>query len=145
MWFILWRTTTGFELRAVGFNQHSSRYSGMNVQRNITLSMVIAGSFAGVAGSMEGLGTYGYMNIMSGFTGVGFDGIAVALLGANTAIGVFLSSFLFGGLQIGALTMQSQAGIPAELIDIIIALIIFFVASSYLIYWIINRVKKEGI
>ncbi|MCK0472335.1 ABC transporter permease [Halalkalibacter sp. APA_J-10(15)] len=145
MWFILWRTTKGFELRAVGFNQHASRYAGMNVQRNITLSMVIAGSFAGVAGSMEGLGTYGYMNIMSGFTGVGFDGIAVALLGANTAIGVFLSAFLFGGLQIGALTMQSQAGIPAELIDIIIALIIFFVASSYLIHWIINRVKKEEI
>lgn len=145
MWFILWRTTKGFELRAVGFNQHASRYAGMNVQRNMTLSMVIAGSFAGLAGSMEGLGTFGYMNILSGFTGVGFDGIAVALLGANTAIGVFLSAFLFGGLQIGALTMQSQAGIPAELIDIIIALIIFFVASSYLIHWIINRVKKEGI
>ncbi|WP_062052294.1 ABC transporter permease [Bacillus sp. JCM 19034] len=145
MWFILWRTTKGFELRAVGFNHHASRYAGMNVQRNMTLSMVIAGSFAGIAGAMEGLGTYGYMNILSGFTGVGFDGIAVALLGANTAIGVLLSALLFGGLQIGALTMQSQAGIPAELIDIIIALIIFFVASSYIIHWIINRVKKEGI
>ncbi len=145
MWFLLWKTTKGFELRAVGFNTHASHYSGMNVQKNIVLSMVISGGFAGVAGSMEGLGTYGYMSILSGFTGVGFDGIAVALLGANTAIGVLLSSFLFGGLQIGALNMQSRAGVPTELVDIVIALIIFFVASSYIIRWIMNRIKKEGI
>ncbi|MBP3952555.1 ABC transporter permease [Bacillus suaedae] len=145
MWFILWRTTKGYELRAVGLNQHASQYAGMNVKNNIVLSMIIAGAFAGVAGSMEGLGTFGYMNILSGFTGVGFDGIAVALLGANAALGVFLAAFLFGGLQVGSLTMQSQAGIPAELIDIVIALIIFFVASSYVIHWIINRVKKEGL
>ncbi|MCL7747648.1 ABC transporter permease [Halalkalibacter alkaliphilus] len=145
MWFILWRTSKGYELRAVGFNQHASMYAGMNVQRNIVLSMVISGGFAGVAGSMEGLGTYGYMSILSGFSGVGFDGIAVALLGANTAVGVLLASFLFGGLQVGAITMQSRAGVPTELVDIVIALIIFFVASSYLIRWIMNRIKKEGI
>ncbi|WP_084372413.1 ABC transporter permease [Halalkalibacter krulwichiae] len=145
MWFILWRTSKGFELRAVGFNQHASMYSGMNVQRNIVLSMVISGGFAGVAGAMEGLGTYGYMSILSGFTGVGFDGIAVALLGANTSIGVLLASLLFGGLQVGALNMQARAGVPTELIDIVIALIIFFVASSYIIRWVMNRIKKEGI
>jgi simple sugar transport system permease protein len=145
MWFILWRTSKGYELRSVGFNQHASRYAGMNVERNIVLSMAISGSFAGVAGAMEGLGTYGYMSILSGFSGIGFDGIAVALLGANTAVGVVFASFLFGGLQIGALNMQSKAGVPTELIEIVIALIIFFVASSYIIRWVINRIKKEGI
>ncbi|ADC50031.1 ABC-type uncharacterized transport system, permease component [Alkalihalophilus pseudofirmus OF4] len=145
MWFILWRTTKGYELRAVGLNQHASQYAGMNVQRNIILSMLISGGFAGVAGAMEGLGTYGYMSILSGFSGLGFDGIAVALLGANTAIGVVLASFLFGGLKIGALNMQSQAGVPTELVEIVIALIIFFVASSYIIRWVMNRVKKEDI
>ncbi|KYG28104.1 ABC transporter permease [Alkalihalobacillus trypoxylicola] len=145
MWFILWKTTKGYELRAVGFNQHASNYAGMNVKGNMILSMAISGGFAGVAGAMEGLGTYGYMSILSGFSGVGFDGIAVALLGANTAIGVLLSSFLFGGLQVGALTMQQQAGVPTELIEIVIALIIFFVASSYMIRWILNRIKKEGV
>lgn len=145
MWFILWRTSKGYELRAVGFNQHASQYAGMNVERNIVLSMVISGGFAGIAGAMEGLGTYGYMGILSGFSGVGFDGIAVALLGANTAVGVALASFLFGGLQVGALSMQSQAGVPTELVDIVIALIIFFVASSYIIRWVMNRVKKEGV
>ncbi|WP_078553967.1 ABC transporter permease [Bacillus alkalicellulosilyticus] len=145
MWFILWKTSKGFELRAVGFNQHASQYAGMNVKKNIVLSMIISGAFAGVAGSMEGLGTYQYMTIMPGFTGVGFDGIAVALLGANTAIGTLLAAGLFGGLQIGALNMQSQAGIPTELVDIVIALIIFFVASSYLVRWIVSRLKKEGV
>nr|WP_179295593.1 ABC transporter permease [Bacillus sp. FJAT-45350] len=145
MWFVLWKTTRGFELRAVGFNQHASEYAGISVKTNIVLSLVISGAFAGVAGAMEGLGTYQYMSIMSGFTGVGFDGIAVALLGANSALGVILAAGLFGGLKIGALNMQSQAGVPTELVDIVIALIIFFVASSYLIRWIMNRVKKEEI
>ncbi len=145
MWFILWRTSKGYELRAVGFNQHASQYAGMSVEKNIVLSMVISGGFAGVAGAMEGLGTYGYMSILSGFSGVGFDGIAVALLGANTAVGVAIASFLFGGLKVGALNMQSQAGVPTELVDIVIALIIFFVASSYIIRWVINRVKKEDV
>lgn len=144
LWFILWKTTLGFELRAVGYNKHASDYAGMNVNRNIVLAMVISGAFAGVAGAMEGLGTYGYMSILAGFTGTGFNGIAVALLGANTSIGVFLAAALFGALTVGAPNMQSQAGIPPELVNIVIALIIFFVASSYLIRLVINRLQKEG-
>lgn len=143
LWFLLWKTTLGYELRAVGYNKHASNYAGMNVNRNIVLAMVISGAFAGVAGSMEGLGTYGYMSILAGFTGTGFDGIAVALLGANTSIGVVLAAFLFGGLKIGAPNMQAL-GVPPELVEIVIALIIFFVASSYLIRWVMNRLQKEG-
>ncbi|MCA0990256.1 ABC transporter permease [Pseudalkalibacillus hwajinpoensis] len=144
MWFLLWKTTTGYELRSVGFNKYASEYAGINVQRNIVLSMVISGAFAGAAGAMEGLGTYGYMTVMADFTGVGFDGIAVALLGANGALGVVLASALFGGLKIGALNMQSVAQVPTQLVEIVIAMIIFFVASSYLIHWISNRVSKRG-
>ncbi|CAH0346124.1 ABC transporter permease [Bacillus sp. CECT 9360] len=144
MWFILEKTTTGFELKAVGFNQHASEYAGMSVNRNIILSMVISGTFAGLAGAMEGLGTFGYAAIKGGFTGVGFDGIAVALLGANTAIGVVLAAILFGGLKNGALNMPLEAGVPNEIVDIVIALIIFFVASGYFIRWIISRISKKG-
>ncbi len=79
-WFILEKTTVGFELRSVGFNQHASEYAGMNVQRNIIMSMLISGAFAGLAGAMEGLGTFEYVSVKSGFTGVGFDGIAVRFL-----------------------------------------------------------------
>ncbi|WP_042223716.1 ABC transporter permease [Oceanobacillus manasiensis] len=142
MWFIIERTSIGYELKSVGYNKHASKYAGMNVSRNIVLAMVISGAFAGLAGSMEGLGTYGNMSVSSGFTNLGFDGIAVALLGANTAIGVILAAFLFGALKVGALNMPTEAGVPNELVDIIIALIIFFVASSYIIRWVLLRFKK---
>lgn len=144
MWFIIEKTTIGYELRSVGFNNHASKYAGMNVQKNIVLSMVISGAFAGLAGASEGLGTFGYMSVQSGFTNLGFDGIAVALLGANTAIGVILAAILFGILKVGALNMPLEADVPSELVDIIIAIIIFFVASSYIIRWAILRFKKEG-
>ncbi|MEH7545613.1 nucleoside ABC transporter membrane protein [Neobacillus bataviensis] len=145
MWFLLERTTRGFELRAVGFNQHAAHYAGMNVNKNIILSMVIAGAFAGLAGAMEGLGTFGYATVKGGFTGVGFDGIAVALLGANTSLGVFFSALLFGALKVGALNMPLEAGVPNELVDIIIALIVFFVASSYIIRVFLDRFSKKEV
>ncbi|KIL44946.1 ABC transporter permease [Jeotgalibacillus soli] len=141
-WVVLEKTTTGFELRSVGFNQHASEYAGMNVNRNIVLSMVISGAFAGLGGAMEGLGTFGYGFIHGAFSGVGFDGIAVALLGGNVAIGVILAAALFGTLKVGALNMPIESGVPTELVEIVIALIIFFVASSYIIRYLLNRYKK---
>ncbi|MDM5327916.1 ABC transporter permease [Neobacillus sp. CF12] len=145
MWFLLEKTTRGFELRAVGFNQHAAHYAGMNVNNNIVLSMVISGAFAGLAGAMEGLGTFGYAAVKGGFTGVGFTGIAIALLGANTALGVFFSAILFGILEVGALNMPLEAGVPNELVDIIIALIVFFVAASYMIRVILDKFSKKGV
>ena len=133
MWFILEKTTTGYELKSVGFNEHASQYAGMNVKKNIILSMVISGAFAGLAGAMEALGTFQYASIRSGFTGIGFDGIAVALLGANTPLGVIFGASLFGSLKYGAVNMPNEAGVPVEIVSIVIALIIFFVASGYII------------
>lgn len=144
MWFLLNKTAKGYELRAVGFNQHASQYAGMSVARNIALSMAISGAFAGLAGAMEGLGTFQNMNSLSAFTGTGFDGIAVALLGGNHAVGIILAAALFGGLKTAAPEMNFMADVPSELIDIVIALIIFFVASSYIIRWFFNRLGKEG-
>ncbi|MCL1631228.1 ABC transporter permease [Sporolactobacillus sp. CPB3-1] len=144
MWFMLWKTTKGYELRAVGFSPDASEYAGMNVGGNIILSLTISGIFAGLAGAMEGLGTYQYMTINSAFTGIGFNGIAVALLGLNTPVGVTLAGALFAGLQTGGMTMQSNAGVPVELIQIIIALIIFFVGSGYVIKWAADRLKRKG-
>ncbi|QED47605.1 ABC transporter permease [Cytobacillus dafuensis] len=146
MWFILQKTTLGYELKAVGFNQHASEYAGMNVRKNIILSMVISGAFAGLAGAMEGLGTFGYAPVRGGFTGVGFDGIAVALLGGSAPIGIVLAALLFGSLKVGALNMPLEAGVPNELVDIIIALIVFFVGASYMIRIFIERLsKKKGV
>lgn len=144
MWFMLEKTTMGFELRSVGLNPHAANYAGINVKKSIIFSMMISGAFAGLAGAMEGLGTFGYMPTHSAFTNLGFDGIAVALLGANTAIGTVIAAILFGSLKVGALNMPTSAGVPAELVEIVIALIIFFIASSYMIRWVILRFKKEA-
>lgn len=143
MWFILEKTTTGYELKSVGFNQHASEYAGMNVNKNIILSMVISGAFAGLAGAMEALGTFQYANVKGGFTGIGFDGIAVALLGANTPLGVVFGAVLFGSLKYGALNMPNEAGIPIEIVSIVIATIIFFVASGYVIRYFLEKINKK--
>lgn len=146
MWFILEKTKTGYELKSVGFNDHASQYAGMNVNKNIVLSMVISGAFAGLAGAMEALGTFGNMSITGAFTGIGFDGIAVALLGANMPLGVIFGAVLMGSLKYGANNMPNAANIPIEIVSIVIALIIFFVASGYIIRVAINRMgqKKEA-
>ncbi len=143
MWFILEKTTRGFELKAVGFNQNASDYAGMNVSKNIVLAMVISGVFAGLGGAMEGLGTFGNINKMTAFTGIGFDGIAVALLGANQPFGVLLGAILFGALKNGGLNMPNEAGIPVEIVSIVTALIIFFVASGYIIRVTLERLSKK--
>ncbi|MEK4485237.1 ABC transporter permease [Psychrobacillus sp. FSL H8-0484] len=143
MWFILEKTTMGYELKSVGFNQHASQYAGMNVQKNIILSMVISGAFAGLAGAMEALGTFQYAATKGGFTGIGFDGIAVALLGANTPLGVIFGAVLFGSLKYGALNMPNEAGIPVEIVSIVVAIIIFFVACGYVIRYFLEKMNKK--
>ena len=143
MWFILEKTKTGYELKSVGFNDQASKYAGMNVKKNIVLSMVISGVFAGLGGAMEALGTFGNISSSGGFTGIGFDGIAVALLGANTPLGVIFGASLLGSLKFGANNMPNAAGIPIEIVSIVIALIIFFVASGYIIRVGLNRMKKK--
>ena len=145
MWVILEKTTLGFELKAVGFNQNASQYAGMNVNKNIILAMVISGAFAGMGGAMEALGTFEYVSSKAGFTGIGFDGIAVALLGMNTPLGVIFGATLFGSLKYGALNMPNAAGIPIEIVQIVIAVIIFFVASGYIIRLLLARAaNKKG-
>ncbi|WP_124727520.1 ABC transporter permease [Staphylospora marina] len=130
MYWLLWRTRLGYELRAVGHNPLAAEYAGMNVKRNIVMSMMISGLFAGLAGSTEALGTSGYLSIQHAFNGIGFDGIAVALLGANTPVGVILSAVLFGVLTYGGGNMQFAAGVPFEVIRIVFAAIILFVAAN---------------
>lgn len=147
IWFILEKTTLGYEMKAVGFSQDASKYAGMNVSRNIVLSMVISGFIAGLAGAMEGLGTFEYVSTKTAMTGIGFDGIAVAVLGGNNPIGVIFGAILFGALKYGSLNMPNPpAEIPEEMISVIIAIIIFFVASGYLFRWLYEKFsKKKGV
>lgn len=129
-WYIIEKTSFGYELRAVGFNKEAARYSGMRVDRNIMYSMAIAGAFSGLAGAMVSVGTFDYGRVISAAEGYGFDGIAVALLGGNTALGTVFGGLLFGGLKSSQALMQSN-GVPLEIAKIISALMVLFVAMKY--------------
>jgi simple sugar transport system permease protein len=128
-WIIIDKTTFGFELKAAGFNKHASKYAGMKVDRNIILSMVISGAFAGLAGVMISIGTFDYGRVLPAAEGYGFDGIAVALVGGTTAIGSLLAGLLFGALKAAQPLMQAR-GIPKDISSIIMAAIVLFVAMQ---------------
>ena len=130
VYILLWRTPLGFSIRAVGKNQEAARYAGMNVRSNVLYAMLCSGALAGLAGACQVQGLqYKFLDVFM-FTGYGFDGIAVALLGRNHPIGVVLGALLFGSLTSGALQMQSVGGIPKEVIGIIQSVIILFVAGD---------------
>lgn len=133
IWFILEKTTFGYELKAVGYNQNAADYAGMKVTRNILLSMVIAGALAGLAGATHYAGFSDRLVGLGTLPNQGFDGIAVALLGLNSPLGVFLAAFFLGYMNVGGAYMQVMARIPAELVSIIVSTIIYFAALSVLI------------
>lgn len=139
--FIINKTTLGFELKAVGFNRHAAEYAGMHVNRNIILSMLISGALAGLGG--VALYTGNASTIQIGILPTaGYDGIAVSLLGANTPVGVFFAAILFGILYSGTGFMNAMTEIPPELANTIIAIIIYFAATSILIERVLKRFWK---
>jgi general nucleoside transport system permease protein len=132
VWWLLQRTTTGFRMRAVGANPHAARYAGMGVAATTVLSMAVAGGLAGLGGTTILLGST--PRLTGGFfASVGFDAIALALLGRATPIGVVGAGILFGALQAGSTGMQVQTSTPVDIIFVIQALIILFVAAPALI------------
>jgi len=133
-WF-LFKTTFGFEVRAVGANPDAAKYSGMSVMRNFVLVMTISGALAGLAGSVQVLGTDHWVG--QGFSaGYGFDSIALALLGKSHPLGIVLAALLFGILRGGATAMQSLARVPIHIISVIQGMVIIFVAAPAIIRWI---------
>jgi general nucleoside transport system permease protein len=146
-WLVLNRTTLGYEVRAVGFNPEAAAYGGISVRKNLIRAMAISGAFAGLAGGLDMLG-YLYRIGVSDIpvSSVGFLGIAVALLGRNTAVGVALGAFLFGallfgtthGLQSGAIDPQ----LAGNLTYIIQGLIVLFVGADVLILYLWNTRRK---
>jgi general nucleoside transport system permease protein len=133
-WF-LFKTTLGLEIRAVGANPDGARYAGMNIVRNFVMVMLISGGLAGLAGATQVLGIDHWVG--QGFSaGYGFDSIAIAMLGKSHPFGVVLAALLFGTLRSGATNMQSMAGISIDIISIIQGLVIAFVAAPAVIRWL---------
>jgi general nucleoside transport system permease protein len=142
-WF-LFKTTLGFEIRSVGANPDAAKYAGMNIIRNFVLVMALAGGLAGMAGSAQVLGVDHWVG--QGFSaGYGFDAIALALLGKSHPAGVVIAALLFGFLRSGATRMQSMAGVPIDIISIIQGLVIIFIAAPDIIRWLyrLKSVKVE--
>ncbi len=142
VWWLLFKTTIGFEIRTVGTNPNAARYGGIQTTRVMVMTMALSGALAGLAGASELLGVNRVL--ASGFSsGYGFDAIALALLGRSHPLGVVLASLLFGTLRSGATRMQSLASIPTDIISIIQALVIVFIAAPAIIRWV-YRVKAKG-
>ncbi len=150
-WIVLNRTTLGYEVRAVGFSPEAARYGGISVARSYFLAMAIAGLFAGLAGAIDILGWQFRLNVLDiQVSQVGFIGIAVALLGRNTAVGVFFSAILFGALLNGTSTRHLDPSVfrpelAGNLTSIIQGLVVLFVGADLLIIYLWQARKKLGL
>lgn len=145
IWWVLWKTTLGFEIRTVGANPDAAKYAGINVKRTIIITMAVSGALAGLAGAIE-VTALNYRHELGFSTGYGFDAIAIALLGKNNPFGVILAAILFGAMRNGATRMQFLTQIPIDIISVIQALMLLFVAADAIIRFIYRvRAREERV
>jgi simple sugar transport system permease protein len=148
IWWLLWKTTVGYEIRAVGYNPSASEYAGIKPNYNMFLSMLISGGLAGLGGGIIITGLF-YRYTQGFEPGYGFTAIAVSLVGGNNPPGVVLAAFLFAVLSQGARGMQNVAGVPQDTVLIIQALVIFFVAAPQIVrtvpeWWAQRRASTQA-
>ncbi|HZM24112.1 MAG TPA: ABC transporter permease [Anaerolineales bacterium] len=145
VWWMLNKTTLGFEIRTVGLNPDAAKYAGINVKRTIIITMALSGMLAGMAGALEVTGL-NYRHELGFSIGYGFDAIAIALLGKSHPLGVVLAAILFGAMRNGATRMQFLTQLPTDLISMLQALILLFVAADAIIRYIYRiRVQSERV
>jgi len=142
VWFLLWKTTLGFEIRTAGANPDAGKYAGVNVGRTIVLSMTLSGMLAGMAGAIE-VTALNYRHELGFSIGYGFDAIAIALLAKSHPLGVILSAILFGAMRNGGTRMQFLTQIPVDVISVIQALILLFVAADAIVRFIFRIKARE--
>ena len=140
VWWLLFKTTWGLNLRTVGTNPRAARYAGLNTSKSIMIGMTLSGALAGMAGAVQILAVNHSMALGLS-SGYGFDSIALALIGNNHPAGVILSSLLFGTLRNGATRMMVVSAIPIDIVDVIQAIILMFVAAPAIICTI-YRLRK---
>jgi simple sugar transport system permease protein len=128
IWWILGFTTTGFRFNTVGRNKFAAWYAGISYKKTIFFAMLFSGGIAGLGGAVETLGiTYRFEPAFN--LGLGFDGITIALLGRVHPVGIIPGAILIGGMRAGAANMQFDAGVAPELVDLLLAMILFFVTA----------------
>ncbi len=144
IWWLLNKTTIGFEIRTVGANPDAAQYAGISITRNFILAMALSGGLAGLAGGATVLGLE--HNLKASFSaGYGFDSIAIALLAQSNPIGIIPAAIFWGALRNGAGLMQLESGISINLINIVQALVIVFVAADQIVRWMYRiKAKRSG-
>jgi len=145
--FLLWRTTSGFELRVSGHNPEAARYAGISRRKQVMTAFVIGGATAGLAGAVQVMGrppTYAVMSGLPQFVNLGFDGIGVAMIGRNHPIGIVVAAIFFGGLLVGGRIMQFSPGVPLELVRVIEGVIILALAIPELRTVVVRLWTKTG-
>jgi simple sugar transport system permease protein len=136
--YLLERTTIGYEIRAIGLNPAAAENSGINIKRGIILALVISGALAGLGGAGEVLGVH--RRFIDNFSpGYGWDGLAVALIGGLNPLGAILAAILFGALRSGGMVMNRVTGVPLDIITVLQALVVFFVAAPRLIRYFLKK------
>ena len=136
IYFLLWHTTTGYELRAAGLNPTAARYGGIRNKRTMFLSFILGGVAAGLAGATIVMGlppTYAVFGGMPQLMNLGFNGMAVAMVGRNHPIGIIIAAVFFGGLNAGASWMQIKAGVPLEMVNVVMGAIVIAMSIPELI------------
>lgn len=145
MSFLLYKTTLGFSVRAVGSNRNAAEVCGIGVKRHITLTMTISGAICGLSAALviTGVSPHG-LNLLNMFENIGFNGLSVALIANSSPTGCIFSGLFLGGLVYGGNTVQADLGIPSEIINITIGAILFFVALTRMIPILINKLFKKS-
>ena len=137
-WFIIEKTTLGYELKAVGANKFAAEYGGINVNRSILTALAISGALAGLAGALQLMGMGSRISIFSSQEGFGFAGIVVALIGVSNPFGVFIAGLFYGALMYGG-SKLNLVGAPTQLINVIVGTVVFFIAISVIFKNIFRR------
>lgn len=143
IYWLLWKTTVGYEIRAVGINPYGAEYGGINIAKNTVLAMVLSGAVAGIGGASHLAGVMYSATDLMGFIGYGLDGIAVALLAKSNPIGCIPAAILFGALNSSSRILQLNS-IPKEIVYLIQSVIIIFIATDYIIKYFENKKRKKG-
>ena len=142
VWFVIEKTTLGYELKAVGSNKFAAEYGGIDVNRSILTALAISGALAGLAGALQLMGMGKRISVFSSQEGFGFAGIVVALIGCSNPFGVLAAGMFYGALMYGGSKLNLE-GVPTQLISVIVGTVVFFIAIS-VIFTNLKRLKGRA-
>ena len=144
VWLVLYKTVKGYEFRVSGINVDAARNNGMCVERNIVYSMLIAGALSGLAGALTVTGTGSHnIHVLAIFENNGFNGMSVALIAGGTPFGCIFAGLLFSGLIYAGQSLQFKTGAPSEIVNIMIGVIVFFVALTQFMPTLVDMISKR--